>query len=117
MKVLVLAAAVAMTTSSIATGETVPAEAEAAATSGVNNCADRIRQVRAERGLPPLSEDGGNVSTGTLFDRKPAMPDEGLLVSAVDHRVDRCGVLMVHDNPGDIRPVPQPQVRGIMFKP
>ena len=115
MKVLVLAAAVAMTTSSVATGETAPAEA--AATPGVKNCADRIRQVRAERGLPPLSEDGGNVSSGTLFDRKPARPDEGLLVSAVDHRVDRCGVLMVHDNPGDIRPVPQPQVRGIMFKP
>lgn len=115
MKVLVLAAAVAMTTSSIATGET--ALPEAAATPGVKNCADRVRQVRAERGLPPLSEGSGDVSSGTLFDRRPAMPNEGLLVSAVDHRVDGCGVLMVHDNPGDIRPVPQPQVPDIMFKP
>ena len=78
-------------------------------------CADRISLVRAERGLPPLAERN-DAASGMLFDRRPAKPEEGLLFSAVDHRLDGCGVLVMHNNPRDIRPVPQPQARGTMFQ-
>lgn len=72
-------------------------------------CTDRIEQVRAERGLPPLAKQTGAAGPSDLFDRRPAAPDEGMLYTAVDHRIDGCGVLVMRGNPADVRPVPQPR--------
>ena len=61
---------------------------------GVEFCADRIREARDTAGLPQL-------------DRRTASPDKPELIYAVDHRRDGCGVLVMHGNPADIRPVPE----------
>lgn len=58
-------------------------------------CRDRIEQARAEAGKPKL-------------EREPAKPDEPLLIYAVDHRVDGCGVLVPVADPSDIRQSPEP---------
>jgi hypothetical protein len=56
-------------------------------------CRDRIDEVRDDRGLPKL-------------DRKAASPDDGLLIAAVDKRIDGCSVLVMRNNTRDIRPLP-----------
>lgn len=56
-------------------------------------CRDRITQARAERGLPKL-------------ERETASPDKPLLITALDHRIDGCGVLVMRHDTSDIRPVP-----------
>ena len=61
---------------------------------GAEFCSDRIRQARDNAGLPQL-------------DRRTASPDKPELIYAVDHRRDGCGVLVMHGNPEDIRPVPE----------
>lgn len=58
------------------------------------DCADRVREARDLAGLPRL-------------DRRTADPDKPELIWAVDYRLDGCGVLVVKDNPEDIRPVPK----------
>ena len=57
-------------------------------------CRDRIQQVRDDRGLPRL-------------DRDNARPDEGLLIAAVDKRIDGCSVLVMRNDTSDIRPLPE----------
>jgi hypothetical protein len=56
-------------------------------------CRDRIQEVRDERGLPKL-------------DREAAKPDDGLLIAAVDKRIDGCSVLVMRNDTSDIRPLP-----------
>lgn len=56
-------------------------------------CANRIETVRAERGLPRL-------------EREAASPQEPLFFTALDHRIDGCGVLVMRVDTSDIRPVP-----------
>jgi hypothetical protein len=56
-------------------------------------CRDRIEEVRNDRGLPKL-------------DRKAASPDDGLLIAAVDKRIDGCSVLVMRNDTRDIRPLP-----------
>jgi hypothetical protein len=58
-------------------------------------CRDRIEQARSEAGRPKL-------------EREPASPDKPLLIYAVDHRVDGCGVLVPVGDPADIRQSPPP---------
>lgn len=58
-------------------------------------CRDRIEQARADAGNPKL-------------ERKTASPDEPLLMYAVDHRVDGCGVIVPVNDPADIRQGPEP---------
>ena len=57
-------------------------------------CADRVREARASAGLPAM-------------DRRTASPERPELIYAVDHRRDGCGVLVMHGNSEDIRPVPE----------
>ena len=61
---------------------------------GFQFCADRIREARDTAGLPQL-------------DRRTASPDKPELIYAVDHRRDGCGVLVMHGNTEDSRPVPE----------
>lgn len=61
--------------------------------SGEAACRDRIRMARAERGLPQL-------------ERETASSDDPMFIAAVDHRLDGCGVLVMRNDTGDIRPVP-----------
>lgn len=58
-------------------------------------CRDRIEQVRAQAGKPKL-------------ERGPADPGEPLLMYAVDHRIDGCGVLVPVADPADVRTSPEP---------
>ncbi len=58
-------------------------------------CGDRIEQVRAAAGLPRL-------------DKTPAAPQEGLLIAAVDKRIDGCAVMQMHRDVNDVRPLPAP---------
>ena len=58
-------------------------------------CRDRIEQVRTEAGKPRL-------------EREPASSDAPLLMYAVDHRVDGCGVLVPVSDPTDLRQAPEP---------
>ena len=68
-------------------------------------CRDRIEQVRDQAGRPKL-------------ERGPASPDKPLMMYAVDHRVDGCGVLVPVSDPADIRPAPEPgEVRLIPAYP
>jgi hypothetical protein len=60
---------------------------------GQSVCRDRIQQVRDERGLPKLDYDN-------------AKPDEGLLIAAVDQRIDGCSVMVMRNDTSDIRPLP-----------
>ena len=64
-------------------------------------CRDRIEQARASAGKPSL-------------ERETADPEKPLLMYAVDHRVDGCGVLVPVSDPSDLRsppPAGKPRVR------
>ncbi len=65
-------------------------------------CRDRIRRAREEAGQPEL-------------DRQTASPDEPLLIWAVDHRRENCGVLVMMGDPDDMRPVPESDESGSMI--
>ena len=58
-------------------------------------CAEAIRQVRESNGLPAL-------------DKQAARPGEGMLIAAVDKRIDKCRVLVMARDTRDIRPEPAP---------
>lgn len=66
----------------------------------LENCRDRIREVRDETGLPKL---------------EPVTPAPEVIY-AVDRRQDGCSVLVVKGNPNDIRPLPETQ-NGPLFRP
>lgn len=61
-------------------------------------CRDRIQQARDTNGQPPLG-------------RETASPDEPLLIAAVDQRIDGCGVMVMHHDTSDIRPLPKIEQR------
>ena len=58
-------------------------------------CRDTITRVREQAGLPKL-------------ERGAARPGEGLLIAAVDKRIDDCRVLVMVRDTRDIRPEPEP---------
>src|SRR5690348_14530255 len=55
-------------------------------------CRDRIDKAREERGLPKLDK---------------AAPNTPLFIAAVDKQIGGCSVLVMRNNLGDIRPLPQ----------
>lgn len=59
------------------------------------SCRDKIEHVREENGQPALR-------------RETAEPGEPLLIAAVDHRIDGCGVLVMRHDSRDVRPLPDP---------
>ena len=63
--------------------------------SNAPGCAEAIRQVREGNGLPAL-------------DKQAARRGEGLLIAAVDKRIDSCRVLVMARDTRDIRPEPAP---------
>lgn len=67
-------------------------------------CADSINQVRAAAGQPRL-------------DRSPATPGQGILIAAVDKRIDGCAVMQMHRRIDDLRPLPQPSMGPARFRP
>ncbi len=77
-------------------------------------CNDAIREVRHERGLPALEQDTDpSDDRQPLLDRRPAMPDEGLLIAAVEQSVDGCPVLVMHNDKSDWRPVPEARAERV----
>ena len=58
-------------------------------------CRETITPVREQAGLPKL-------------ERGAARPGEGLLIAAVDKRIDDCRVLVMARDTRDIRPEPEP---------
>ena len=56
-------------------------------------CRDRIQTARAEANLPPAQP-------------QTASPDNPLLIKAVDQRVGKCAVMVMHHDTSDIRPLP-----------
>lgn len=65
-------------------------------------CKDRIQAARDEAGLPTIKKE-------------TADPDKPILVWAVDHRREGCGVLVTMGDPKDIRPIPKaPETVEIM---
>lgn len=67
-------------------------------------CKDRIHTARAERGLPLLNDS-----------KSPA--EKGLLIAAVDHRLDGCSVLVMKKDTTDIRPIPDLDTSTIKLIP
>ena len=61
------------------------------------NCRDRIQAVRNERGLPELRRDNA----------RPGAAEE-LMFLALDHTIEGCNVLVMADDPRDVRPLPAP---------
>jgi hypothetical protein len=57
-------------------------------------CQNTIELVRTANGLGPV-------------ERRPASAERPLLTAAVDYRIDGCRVLMMANNPRDIRPLPE----------
>lgn len=57
-------------------------------------CRDAIQQVREHNGQADLR-------------REPAEPNEPVMIAAVDHRLDGCSVMVMHDDASDIRPLPE----------
>ncbi|GEM_PF-2084104 len=58
------------------------------------NCRDTIERVRESNGQPALR-------------RENAEPDRLPMIAAVDHRIDGCSVMVMRNDTGDIRPLPQ----------
>ncbi|KRA83297.1 hypothetical protein [Altererythrobacter sp. Root672] len=93
--------AIALIALALTTGATAPQEVPLAPAPGAkhalaitkaDSCIGRIELVRQERGQPALQRD--------------AKTEEGLLIAAVDHKVDGCSVLVMRNDTSDIRPVP-----------
>ena len=58
-------------------------------------CSDTIEHARRASGQPPLEKESGSDAP------------EPMLYKAVDHDVDGCDVLVMADDPDDLRPVPE----------
>ena len=67
-------------------------------------CRDTITQVREQSGLPKL-------------ERGVSRPGKGLLIAAVDKRIDDCRVLVMARDTRDIRPEPEPGDRKARWLP
>jgi len=69
-------------------------------------CRDRIETVRAERGLPRLQRDSARPREA-----------EALMFYAVDRQIDGCAVLVMVNDPRDVRPLPRPGPGGWQLLP
>jgi hypothetical protein len=67
-------------------------------------CRDTITQVREQSGLPKL-------------ERGVSRPGKGLLIAAVDKRIDDCRVLVMARDTRDIRREPEPGDRKARWLP
>lgn len=97
MRTAIALIALALTTGATAPKEVplapVPGAMLALANTKADSCIGRIELVRQERGQPALQRDAEK-------------QDEGLLIAAVDHRIDGCSVMVMRNDTSDIRPVP-----------
>ena len=64
----------------------------------VDHCEQTITQVRNANGQSSLRREG-------------AAPDDADMIAAVDHRIDGCSVMVMHNDTSDVRPVPEPDDR------
>ena len=64
----------------------------------VDECEQTITQVRGANGQPALRREG-------------AVPEDAEMIAAVDHRIDGCSVMVMHNDTLDVRPVPEPDDR------
>ena len=64
----------------------------------IDECEQTITQVRDANGQPSLRREG-------------AAPDDAEMIAAVDHRIDGCSVMVMHNDTSDVRPVPEPDDR------
>ena len=64
----------------------------------VAECEQTITQVREANGQPSLRREG-------------AAPEDAEMIAAVDHRIEGCSVMVMHNDTSDVRPVPEPDDR------
>ena len=64
----------------------------------VDDCEQTITQVRDANGQPSLQREG-------------AAPEDAEMIAAVDHQIDGCSVMVMHNDTSDVRPVPEPEDR------
>ena len=64
----------------------------------MDECEQTITQVRETNGQPSLRREG-------------AAPEDAEMIAAVDHRIDGCSVMVMHNDTSDVRPVPEPDDR------
>ena len=64
----------------------------------VDDCEQTITQARNANGQPSLRREG-------------AAPEDAEMIAAVDHRIDGCSVMVMHNDTSDVRPVPEPDDR------
>lgn len=69
----------------------------------VDECEQAIEQVRDANGQPSLRRENADDA------------QEAELVAAVDHRIDGCSVLVMHNDTADVRPLPEPGERAEMI--
>lgn len=62
----------------------------------VDECEQTITQVRDANGQPSLRREG-------------AAPEDAEMIAAVDHQIDGCSVMVMHNDTSDVRPVPKPE--------
>ena len=60
----------------------------------VDECEQTITQVREANGQPSLRREG-------------AAPEDAEMIAAVDHQIDGCSVMVMHNDTSDVRPVPE----------
>ena len=65
----------------------------------VDECEQTITQVRNANGQASLRPDG-------------ARPEDAEMIAGVDHRIDGCSVMVMHDDTSDLRPVPEADDRA-----
>lgn len=76
------------------TSPAAPYQASPSIEPGEQVCRDRIHEVREANGKPLLQRDA-------------EVTGEGLLIAAVDQRIDGCSVMVMHNDTSDIRPLPK----------
>ena len=64
----------------------------------VDHCEQTITQVLNANGQSSLRREG-------------AAPEDAEMIAAVDHRIDGCSVMVMHNDTSDVRPVPEPDDR------
>ena len=67
-------------------------------------CQKAIEQARGEPVEPEL-------------ERGPATGDDGVMIAAVDKRIDGCAVLVMHHDKSDLRPAPSVELREAQLIP
>lgn len=72
-----------------------PTAFAAAEDEGETICKDRIHEARTANSQPMLQ-------------RETARSEEGLLIAAVDQRINGCSVMVMYNDTSDIRPIPKP---------